>query len=224
MRIPLPPRTRDLAELCIGYGLILVVVWTSNPWQRILYWVAFAFIAVTAFLRRRETRPNGFGLKGLVPSLWIVLAAAALSLVAVGLAHHLQTLHRLYGVIPLGTHLLGYALWALMQQFILQVYVLLRLLRLGLRRTPAIILAAILFATAHIPNPLLVPVTLVWGALSCLLFLRYRNLYTLALAHAILGMCIAVTIPNRIHRHMRVGLGYLQYRTHHRQSTLEIAP
>jgi len=224
VRIPLPPRTRDLAELCIGYGLILVVVWTSNPWQRILYWVAFAFIAVTAFLRRRETRPNGFGLKGLVPSLWIVLSAAALALTAVGLAHHLETLHRLYGVIPLGTHLLGYALWALMQQFILQVYVLLGLLRLGLRRTPAILLAAVLFATAHIPNPLLVPVTLVWGALSCLLFLRYRNLYTLALAHAILGMCIAVTIPNSIHRHMRVGLGYLEYHTHHRRSTLEIAP
>jgi membrane protease YdiL (CAAX protease family) len=101
-----------------------------------------------------------------------------------------------------------------MQQFILQVYVLLRFLRLGMRRTPAVALAAVLFAIAHIPNPVLVSLTLVWGTISCLLFLRYRNLYALALAHGILGMCLAVTVPNHIHHHMRVGLGYLQYHHH----------
>ena len=78
-----------------------------------------------------------------------------------------------------------------------------------MRRRTAVVISAILFAIAHIPNPLLVPVTLVWGAISSVVFLRYRNLYALALAHAIFGMCIAVTVPNRIHRHMRAldGLG-----------------
>jgi membrane protease YdiL (CAAX protease family) len=103
-----------------------------------------------------------------------------------------------------------------MQQFILQIYVLLRLLRLGMNRTPAIALAAVLFAAAHIPNPVLITLTLIWGAVSCLLFLRYRNLYTLALAHGILGMTLAVTLPNHINHHMRVGLGYLEYHNHHR--------
>jgi membrane protease YdiL (CAAX protease family) len=210
----LSTRTRDWLELCIGYGLILVVVWTPDPWQRILYWIAFAWIAATAWLRRKENAPNGLGLKGLLPSLWIVVAALAVALAAVALAHRLHTLHRLYGVVSVGSHLAGYALWALMQQFILQIYVLVRFLRLGMRRRTAIVISAILFAIAHIPNPVLVPVTLVWGAISCLLFLRYRNLYALALVHAIFGMCIAVTVPNRIHRHMRVGLGYVHYHTH----------
>jgi membrane protease YdiL (CAAX protease family) len=205
---------RDLAELLIGYGLILVVVWTPNPWQRVLYWVTFAFIAVTAWLGHRAPETNGLGTRGLLPSLWIVAAAVAVSLACVGVAQRLHTLHRLYGPLPVAEHLAGYALWALMQQFILQIYILLRLLRLGLRRPAAIAAATILFAIAHIPNPLLVPLTLAWGAASCLLFLRYRNLYALALAHGILGMTLAVSVPNHIHHHMRVGLGYIEY--HHR--------
>lgn len=212
----LSPRFRDVGELCVGYGLILVTIWTPNPAQRVLYWVAFAWIAVTAFLRRRETAPNGLGLRGLLASLWIVATALVLSVAALLLARHLHTLHRLYGPLPVLTHVAGYALWALMQQFILQVYVLLRFLRLGLRRAPAIALAAVLFSLAHIPNPVLVGLTLIWGALACWLFLRYRNLYPLALAHGILGMCLAVTVPNHLNHHMRVGLGYLEYQAHHR--------
>jgi membrane protease YdiL (CAAX protease family) len=214
--VRLSPRARDIAELTIGYGLILIVIWTPNPAQRILYWTAFAWIAITAILRRRETAPNGLGLKGLLPSLWIVAAAILLALAGIALAKHLHTLHPLYGPLPVLTHVWGYALWALMQQFILQIYVLLRLLRLGMNRAPAVTLAAILFAAAHTPNPVLIALTLLWGAISCLLFLRHRNLYTLALAHGILGMTLAVTVPNHIHHHMRVGLGYLEYHAHHR--------
>lgn len=209
------PRVRDLGELCIGYGLILVVIWTPNPAQRVLYWMAFAWIAITAILRRKDHRTHGLGLRGLLPSLWIVAVAVALFLAGIEVAQHLHTLHPLYGYMPLGMHIAGYALWALMQQFILQIYVLLRLLRLGMGRTPAVALAALLFAIAHIPNPVLVVVTLFWGAISCLLFLRYRNLYTLALAHGILGMGLAITLPNSVHRHMRVGLGYVEYDARH---------
>jgi len=214
-------RRREIAELLIGYGLILAVVWTPNPVQRILYWTAFAFIALTAWLARRHHETHGLGLRGLWPSLWIVFAAIAIFLATIPLAARLHTLHPLYGVMPVGMHIAGYAVWALMQQFILQIYVLLRLLRMGIRRAPAVAFAALLFAIAHIPNPLLVAITLVWGAISCLLFLRYRNLYTIALAHGILGMCLAVTVPNSVHHHMRVGLGYLEWHAyHHRHRTL----
>jgi hypothetical protein len=221
--VRLSTRTFDIGELAIGYGLILVVIWTPNPAQRILYWTAFAWIAITAILRRKETAPNGLGFRGLLPSLWIVAAALLIALSALLLARHLHTLHRLYGPLPVVSHVWGYALWALMQQFILQIYVLLRLLRLGMKRTPAIALAAVLFALAHVPNPVLVALTLVWGAVSCRLFLRYRNLYPLAVAHGILGMTLAVTVPNPINHHMRVGLGYLEYRANHRPGRPAVA-
>ena len=78
--------------------------------------------------------------------------------------------------------------------------------------------AACLFSAAHLPNPLLTPVTLLWGFAACLLFLRYRNLYPLALAHAILGIAIAITIPGPVDHNMRVGLGYLTYGHAHKTS------
>jgi membrane protease YdiL (CAAX protease family) len=212
--VRLSSRAWDWAELWIGYCLILIVIWTPGRWQEILYWVAFAWVAVTGWLRRKETRPNGLGLRGIVASLWIVGAAVLIALAGIGLAGRLHTLHRLYGVMPVANHLAGYALWALMQQFILQVYVLLRLLRRGLNRGAALALAAAMFSVAHIPNPVLVPATLLWALIACPLYLRYRNLYALAVAHGILGMCLAVTIPNSINRHMRVGLGYVQYHRH----------
>ncbi|MFP5226770.1 MAG: CPBP family intramembrane glutamic endopeptidase [Acidobacteriota bacterium] len=211
----LSSRGRDVLELCVGYGLILATIWTANPAQRILYWTAFAFIAVTSILRRKEVGTHGLGLRGLLPSLWIAGVALVLCLGGIAVAQHLHTLHALYGPVPVLAHLGGYAVWALMQQFILQIYVLMRLLRLGMRRALAIALATVLFGMAHIPNPVLVVLTVIWGAISCVLFLRYRNLYALALAHGILGMGLAVTIPNDIHRHMRVGLGYIEYAQHH---------
>lgn len=207
-------RAREIAELAVGYGLILVTVWTRTPEQRFFYWSAFAWIAITGWMSRNRSRPIGLGFKNLGRSLWIVAAATALFFIGVSIAAHLHSLHKLYGPLPFSRHILEYSLWALMQQYILQVYVLLRLLRLGMGRRAGVALATLLFAIVHIPNPVLVPAVMLWGAVACLLYLRYRNLYPLAIAHGLLGMCIAVTVPNALHHHLRVGLGYLDYPTH----------
>ena len=207
--------TRDLVEALLAYGLILAVIWTPNPLQRVLYWITFAVILTLTLLRREDLTTLGLGSQGLVSSLWIVGLALVLAAITMGLAFRLHTLHSLFGQAPLIAHIWGYLVWALMQQFLIQCYFLARFLRLTSRRWQAVALTALLFALAHIPNPVLTVLTLVWGALSSLFFLRYRNLYTLAVAHGILGICIAVSIPDQIHRHMRVGLGYLHYHQHH---------
>lgn len=207
-------RRRELTELSVGYGLILVVVWTPRPAQSVLYWITVAWIVVTAILARNRSRPLGLGLQGLWRSLWIVPAAAVLFFIGMWIAASVGSLHRLYGPLPLVAHVLEYGIWALIQQYILQVYVLLRLLRLGLSRPRAIGVAALMFAIAHIPNPVLAPAVVLWGVTCCWLYLRYRNLYAIALAHGMLGMCLAITVPNGINHHMRVGLGYLMYPTH----------
>ncbi|HTV82016.1 MAG TPA: CPBP family glutamic-type intramembrane protease [Acidobacteriaceae bacterium] len=221
MRFTVSHRSFDILELLVGYGLILAVIWTPGSEQRVLYWSAFAWIAVTAWLRRNQARPLGLGLRGLRPSLWIILAAVVLFLLGIGIADLVHSLHDLYGPLPVVEHVAEYSFWALMQQFILQVYVLLRLLRIGLRRAPAIAVAAVMFAVAHIPNPVLVPAVLIWAAICCWLYLRYRNLYPIAIAHGLLGMCIALCVPNSVNHHMRVGLGYLRY-GHHQHPGLEI--
>ncbi len=202
---------RDLVELAIAYALILATIWTANPTQRVLYWLAFAWILATSWMRREGWKTLGLGTTGLLQSLWIVAVALLGTGMAVFLASQTHTLHRLHGPTPLLVHIWGYLVWALMQQFILQSYFLLRLLRLLPGKALPIAVASVMFGLAHLPNPVLTPITLIWGVISCVLFLRYRNIYTLGLAHGILGLCVAVTVPNSLHHHMRVGRGYYRY-------------
>lgn len=202
---------RDLVELGVSYALIMATIWTANPAQRVLYWLAFAWILATSWARRESWTALGLGTAGLLESFWIVAVALLGAGVAVFIAARMHTLHRLPGPTPLYQHVGGYMIWALMQQFILQSYFLLRLLRLLPGKTAPIAAAAAMFALAHLPNPVLAPITLVWGIASCILFLRYRNIYTLGLAHGILGLCLAVIVSNSLHHHMRVGLGYYRY-------------
>jgi membrane protease YdiL (CAAX protease family) len=73
-------------------------------------------------------------------------------------------------------------------------------------------IAGTLFAAAHLPNLVLTAGTLVWGIASCVLFRRYRNIWVLGLSQGLLGLCFAVCVPDALHHHLRVGLGYLRYR------------
>jgi hypothetical protein len=217
---------RDLVELAIGYGLILATVWTANPTQRVLYWLAFAWIIATSWARRDGWTALGLGRRGLMQSLWIVPAALLLSGLTVFLAWRAHSLHHLHGPTPVWLHGWGYIVWSLMQQFLLQSYFLLRLLRLLPGKALPILAATALFALAHLPNPVLTPITLIWGAISCVLFLRYRNIYALGVAHGIMGLCVAVTVPNSVNHHMRVGLGYLRYHSqgHDRRLRSRVEP
>ena len=88
---------------------------------------------------------------------------------AVYMADREHTLHRLHGPTPLLSHVWGYLIWAVTQQFLLQIYFLLRLQRMLPGSVAPVVAAAGLFALAHLPNPVLTPVTLVWGIAACLL-------------------------------------------------------
>ena len=189
----------------------MATIWTQIPPREFSTGSPSAWIVATSWARREGWTALGLGAKGLLQSLWVVGAALVLSAIAIFIASRTHTLHRLHGPTPILLHGWGYIVWSIMQQFLLQSYFLLRLLRLLPGKAAPILAATGIFALAHLPNPILTPITLVWGAISCILFLRYRNIYTLGLAHGIMGLCVAVTVPNSLHHHMRVGLGYLRY-------------
>jgi hypothetical protein len=62
-----------------------------------------------------------------------------------------------------------------------------------------------------LPNLVLTAATLVWGVVACALFRRYQNIWALGLAQGLLGLCFAICVPDALHHHLRVGLGYLRY-------------
>jgi hypothetical protein len=213
---------RDLYELCIGYILILVTVWTPNPYQRPMFWISFAVVVGFCLGGRLRGEPLGLGLRGFLPSAWIIVTAICLSLLGIYISKLVHTLHYPYGHMIFGPRTWGYLVWATLQQFILQTFILTRLLRMFPERSTSILLAALMFSLAHIPNPLLVVITLVWGVAACALFLRYRNLYTVGIIHFLLGVTLSITVPNDVHHHMRVGLGYYFYRSHHSGSNVTL--
>ncbi len=207
---------RDAVELATAYGLILLVVWTPRPWQRVLWLAAAAAVVYFTCVSFDGVESMGLRRKNLLCALWVVWAALLVAGVACAVAAHLHTLRLLGGPAWVLKNYWAYALWAAVQQFLLQCYFLARLRRLLPSDAAATAAAAGIFALAHVPNPILAPITLLWGLASCMLFLRYRNLYPLALAHAVLGITVALTIPGPVIHNMRVGLGYLNY--HHPRS------
>jgi CAAX amino terminal protease family. len=207
-------RRRALFELCVGYVLILLVIWTPRPWQRLLYIAALAWILLATYFSYDGQIATILRPSRSARSLWIVPVALLIAAIAVVFALRLQTLHLPRGAAFFIKSFWGYALWSLVQQFLLQCFFLLRLLRILPSQRSAVITAVFLFALAHLPNPILTVVTLIWGSIACLLFLRYRNLYTLGVVHAIFGITMAITVPGPISRNMRVGLGYLRYPSH----------
>jgi hypothetical protein len=202
---------RDCIELLIGYGLIVSVIWTPRPMQRWLYFGAIAWFLLTTVISFPGLRAMGFRFAGFWRSLWVVGIAIAIGVAAALLASSLHTLHHPGSPIKWVKAFGGYTIWALTQQFLLQGYFLIRLLRIMPSKTWAVITAGTVFALAHLPNPILTPVTLLWGLVACFVFLKFRNIYPLAIAHAIFGICVAITVPATVHHNMRVGLGYLTY-------------
>ena len=206
-------RLVSLLEVFAAWGLIEATTWTSGRTQSGLFWISAGFIFLSSVAHRPRLRDLGLGLHGLLSTLWVIPAAMAISGSAVLIAQYLGTLHPLFGVIGIATHSSAYFIWAIVQQFILQSFFFLRLERLLSSRLAAIA-STVLFTLVHIPNPVLMTVCFFAGWAACEIFRRKRNIYCLGVAHAILGLTIAVTIPNHIQRHMRVGIGYFHYHSH----------
>jgi hypothetical protein len=207
----IPDHRRDLIELTIAYGAILAVVWTPRPAQRLLWLFAVAVIVAVAWRSSETLKSMGLHAANFIRSSWIVALSLILAAGAVVVAARMHTLRWPGGPIQFIEVYAAYIVWAFAQQFMLLSIFLSRLLRLLPNANSAAIWAALIFGVAHLPNPVLVPITLVLGLVGCLVFLRYRNMLPIAMAHAILGVSINMTVPGPIDHNMRVGLGYLNY-------------
>jgi membrane protease YdiL (CAAX protease family) len=200
----------SLLETALVFTLIMIAVWTPQGRFTNAVNVAAAIAVVAVSLRGRYTARE-IGLERPTSGAFVVFLAGALIALVVAAA----------GVF---TRSLGppqlfpwhkawqYAIWALVQEFILQSVFYVRLESVfGSRR--AVLFAALLFSLAHIPSPLLTVLSFLGGLVFCELFRRYRNIYPLGLIHAALGLTIAASLPDNFLHHMRVGIGYLAY--HH---------
>jgi hypothetical protein len=98
--------------------------------------------------------------------------------------------------------------WALLQQLWCNGYFVNRLQMVFRSSKATTFFTGLLFGLVHLPNPVLFVATLLGGMMSAHFFQRNRNLYFLALAHAILAVSIKYLLPDAWHHNLRIGPGY----------------
>jgi membrane protease YdiL (CAAX protease family) len=198
-------------QLIVAYLFMERALWSSrlafrNTWALIAIATMLVFVLVDrpSLQRMGLSLPTGFGSTVV---LAISFAAAMILMFAV---------HWAGGEIPSNPtwpslHLTWqYVVWALIQEFMLQSFFFTRCEEL-FGSSAAVWIAATLFAAAHLPSPILTTFTLIAGLFFCEMFRRYRSIYPIGIVHAVLGLTIAVTMPDSLLHNMRVGIGYLRY-------------
>jgi membrane protease YdiL (CAAX protease family) len=100
-----------------------------------------------------------------------------------------------------------YCAWGLFQQYLLNGYFVNRFddFLAGRKHALVPVLAAVFFSLAHLPNWLLMLVTLAGGYVCARIYLKYRNLYFLGVAHGVVGFLIYLVVPDTISHHLYVG-------------------
>lgn len=191
------------------FALILLAVWTRQGTLNTIACLS-AVGCILLFTSRSPYSMRELGLSSLTSGTMVTLSLGILLAVMIAAS---GTLMRLAlgpsQAVPMD-RAWQYAIWAFVQEFILQSFFYLRLKSiLGHRR--AAFCAAGLFAVVHLPSPVLTVLAFAGAMLFCELFHRYRNLVPIGAVHGLLGSTIAASLPDSVMHHMRVGIGYLTY-------------
>ena len=108
----------------------------------------------------------------------------------------------------------GYFVWCSFQQYLTQSYFHRRLMRVMASPHLRSFAVGLLFAGAHIPNPVLMAATFVGGFVFAEIFVRHPNIWPLAFVQAVAGFLIGALSPPLIIHNMRVGPGYFFFHLH----------
>jgi len=196
-------------EVGLAYAGILLYIWRWQFTYPRLWMAMLALLLISHVAHRDRLADLGLTHRGLRRSAQVVLPLA-LALFVPALIYGFS--NRAFLVIPPGRRILTlfalYAVWCVIQQYLMQSYFHHRLLSLTPNRHLSSALVALMFGAAHIPNPVLMIATTSGGFLLAEVFARHRNIFPLALAQTVAGFLIAALTPQWLIHNMRVGPGY----------------
>jgi hypothetical protein len=198
-------------QLLTVYASLEGAFWTMGAAQAAFIGLTAALAVTWSLLEPRFWPDLGLDPRSIRRGWWIVPIAVAIAGLILFAAWRWHTLRPPADELSVYLKVLLYLIWALMQQFLVQSFFFVRLEQLLRGGRRAVIATALLFSSAHIPNPVLVPVTLAGGLLLSELFRRYRTLYLLAVAQVLVAISLAISIPQPVLHGMRVGIGYVCY-------------
>jgi membrane protease YdiL (CAAX protease family) len=184
---------------------ILIYTWILEP-RGVPVTVPGVIVVVLAAWSGFRSGEWGLSPKALVPAFRATARFTIPSvLVVLGIGAALGTLH------DRGSLLRNLAVlipWGASQQWVLQTVVLREVRQIASPRK-SIVIAALLFALVHLPNPLLTLMTFV-GALGwCAIYARYPSVVPLAISHAIATLALLFAFDDDLTGRLRIGHAYL---------------
>jgi len=196
-------QTRLLAEAFTFALASIAYIWLRPLWWSWSLLIPLALVVVSFVWHSETLESLGLGLRALAGAVaawrwWIASCIASLCAFA---WLETTTIHAIY-------RWCGYACWCVLQQFLFQNMAY-RRLRDGLGpswKTSSI--AGALFAAAHIPNPILVPATFLWGTVSTRMFEARPSVPVLGVTQALLSAMLYVATPIALNGQFREGPGY----------------
>jgi hypothetical protein len=198
-------------QLLMVYASLEGALWTMGAVQTAFIALTAALVATWSLSEPRFWPDLGVDPRSIRLGWWIVPIAVVVAGLILLAAWRWHTLRPPTDRLARHLKMPLYLIWALLQQFLVQSFFFLRLERLLRSGRRAVLVTALLFSSAHIPNPVLVPVTLIGGLLLSEIFCRYRTIYLLAVAQVLVALSLLISVPATVMRDMRVGIGYVCY-------------
>ncbi len=205
---------RAYGELLAVFPPFFAFEWGMLPphrWRFIDWLVMVALVALIGWFlwrEQRNVRRWGVTQRGFVPAVRLLaLPTAAMVAVPIVAACFLGTDIRA-GRAVVGV--LTYPLYALVQLFVLEVFLVRRLWHVTRSFTSTSLVAAATFALMHWPNGLAMAACGVGAAVWTVVYLERRNVYALALSMGLAAAAFANALPQRITHNLRTGPIYVQ--------------
>jgi membrane protease YdiL (CAAX protease family) len=197
------PHTLAIVALILGYTWVAApLVDVPGPWLVLPVVIVIAL----CIAHNRKSGDWGFSRRAFVPALLWSIALTVPLVAALWFIGHAM------GPAPIRREplldFLYVMVWGGAQQFALQTVVLRESQAVAGRG--AVLLAAAIFASLHLPNPFLVIVTFTGGLAWCWIYSRHPNILPLALSHAAATVVILLSFDPAVTGGLRTGWHYLQ--------------
>jgi hypothetical protein len=200
-----------MLEPAAVFLLIMLYIWWLRAGHQSWAMAIFGLILLSHYWHGESLRELGFqalNFRDCFAAFSPALVFVSLALLATGiLAQTLRGLDLERAVVGF----LSYCTWGLFQQYLLNAYFVNRLLPVSSGAPQAAALGAGCFACAHTPNLFLMLVGFVMGYCAARVWIRYRNLYFLGIAHGAIGSMIYLVVPDAISHHLYVGPGWFAH-------------
>lgn len=204
------PEWLYLVEPTAIFVLIMLYIWHLRAGHQSFWLLILGFIVASHALRGEMPDWLGFRLTNFRQCLAAfspVLLFLAVLLLSLGtLAQTTRDINFDRGVLGF----FSYCVWGLFQQYLLNSYFVNRLRAFTTNPDHAAFAAALFFSGAHLPNWFLMLVTYVAGFYCAKVYMKYRNLYFLGLAHGAIGFLLYLVVPDSISHHLLVGPGWFR--------------